>query len=207
MRFKETGVYPHPAFPIKKECIAMRKNFGVKSWFYPQPVLIISTYDENGSPDAMNAAWGGLYDGNKVELCLSAGHKTTKNIRATGAFTVSFADAANLVASDYVGLASANTEPKKMEKSGFHLTKSQFVNAPLIDELPVAMECKLVKINEDGNVIGEIVNVSADESVLGEDGNIDFSKFRPISFEPVHNGYHVLGERVGNAFQDGAALK
>lgn len=165
----------------------MRKNFGVKSWFYPQPVLIIGTYDENGSPDAMNAAWGGLYDGNKVELCLSAGHKTTKNIQATGAFTVSFADAANLVASDYVGLASANTEPKKMEKSGFHLTKSQFVNAPLIDELPVAMECKLVKINEDGN--------------------IDFSKFRPISFEPVHNGYHVLGERVGNAFQDGTALK
>ena len=87
----------------------MRKNFGVKSWFYPQPVLIIATYDENGSPDAMNAAWGGLYDGNKVELCLSAGHKTTKNIQATGAFTVSFADAANLVASDYVGLASANT--------------------------------------------------------------------------------------------------
>ncbi len=185
----------------------MRKNFGVTSWFYPQPVLIIGTYDENGSSDAMNAAWGGLYDGNKVELCLSAGHKTTKNIRAVGAFTVSFADAANLVASDYVGLASANTEPKKMEKSGFHLTKSQFVNAPLIDELPVAMECKLIKINEDGNVIGEIVNVSADESVLGEDGNIDFSKFRPISFEPVHNGYHVLGERVGNAFQDGAALK
>ena len=108
----------------------MRKNFGVKSWFYPQPVLIIATYDENGSPDAMNAAWGGLYDGNKVELCLSAGHKTTKNIRATGAFTVSFADAANLVASDYVGLASANTEPKKMEKSGFHLTKSQFVTLP-----------------------------------------------------------------------------
>ena len=94
-----------------------------------------------------------------------------------------------------------------MEKSGFHLTKSQFVNAPLIDELPVAMECKLVKINEDGNVIGEIVNVSADESVLGEDGTIDFAKFRPISFEPVHSGYHVLGERVGNAFQDGAALK
>lgn len=84
----------------------MRKNFGVKSWFYPQPVLIIATYDENGNPDAMNAAWGGLYDGNKVELCLSAGHKTTKNIRAVGAFTVSFADAANLVASDYVGLAS-----------------------------------------------------------------------------------------------------
>ena len=185
----------------------MRKNFGAKPWTYPQPVFILATYNEDGTPDAMNAAWGGISCDTELCMCISAGHKTTKNIRATGAFTVSFADAANVVASDYVGLASANTEPKKMEKSGFHLTKSQFVNAPLIDELPVAMECKLVKINEDGNVIGEIVNVSADESVLGEDGTIDFAKFRPISFEPVHSGYHVLGERVGNAFQDGAALK
>ena len=185
----------------------MRKNFGVKSWFYPQPVLIIATYDKNGSPDAMNAAWGGLYDGNKVELCLSAGHKTTKNIRAVGAFTVSFADAANLVASDYVGLASANTEPKKMEKSGFHLTKSQFVNAPLIDELPVAMECKLIKINEDGNVIGRIVNISVDEAALASDGKPDVAKLAPISYDGVRNEYFVLGEKVGDAFRDGAALK
>ena len=94
-----------------------------------------------------------------------------------------------------------------MEKSGLHVTKSAFVEAPLIDELPVALECKLIRINEDGNVIGEIVNVSVDESVLGEDGNLDMAKFRPISFEPVHNAYHVLGEKVGNAFRDGAALK
>ena len=185
----------------------MRKNFGVKSWFYPLPVLIIGTYDEQGHPDAMNAAWGGLYDGNKVVLCLSAGHKTTKNIRATGAFTLSFAVADQVQAADYVGMASGNTEPNKLEKAGFHVTKSEFVNAPLIDELPVALECKLLKINEDGNIIGEIVNVSADERVLGEDGALDFGKFRPIAFEPAHNGYHVLGERVGNAFQDGAALK
>ena len=186
----------------------MRKNFGVKSWFYPHPVLIIATYDENGNPDAMNAAWGGLYDGNKVELCLSAGHKTTKNIRATGAFTVSFADAANLVASDYVGLASANTEPKKMEKSGFHLTKSQFVNAPLIDELPMAVECRLVSYDpENCRLVGEIVNVSADESVLDENGKIDPDKLRPITFDPIHNAYRVLGEKVGNAFQDGTKLK
>lgn len=185
----------------------MRKNFGTKAWFYPLPVLIIGTYNEDGTADAMNAAWGGLYDADKVVLCLSAGHKTTKNIQAKGAFTVSFADAAHVVPSDYVGMVSGNDEPRKLEKSGFHVTKSEYVDAPLIDELPVALECRFLKINEDGNVIGQIVNVCADESVLGADGSIDFTKFRPISFEPVHNSYHVLGEKVGNAFQDGAQLK
>lgn len=172
----------------------MRKNFGTKSWFYPLPVLVIGTYDENGNPDAMNAAWGGLYDADKVVLCLSAGHKTTKNIRAKGAFTVSFADAAHAVSADYVGMVSANNEPKKMEKSGFHCTKSESVDAPLIDELPVALECKLLK-------------VSIDENVLSSDGKLDMDKFRPISYEPANNGYHVLGERVGNAFSDGGKLK
>ncbi len=185
----------------------MRKNFGSKPWLYPLPVLIIATYNEDGTADAMNAAWGGLYQGDQVVLCLSAGHKTTANIKARGAFTVSFADAAHVVPADYVGMVSANTQPNKLEKAGFHVTKSEFVDAPLIDELPVALECKLLKINEDGNVIGQIINVSADERVLGEDGSIDFAKFRPISFEPVHNGYHVLGDKVGNAFQDGGQLK
>ena len=184
----------------------MRKNFGTKSWFYPLPVLIVGTYNEDGTADAMSAAWGGLYDADKVILCLSAGHRTTKNIQARGAFTVSFADAAHVVPSDYVGMVSANSEPQKIAKSGFHTVKSGFVDAPLIDELPVALECQLLKVNEDGNIIGRIVNVSADESVL-TDGSIDLAKFRPLSFEPVHNRYHVLGEAVGHAFQDGAALK
>ena len=185
----------------------MRKNFGVKSWFYPLPVLIIGTYNEDGTPNAMNAAWGGLYDADKVVVCLSAGHKTTKNIKATGAFTVAFADAAHVIPADYVGMASGNNEPKKMEKAGFHTTKSAFVDAPVIDELPVALECKFLKVNEDGNIIGQIVNVSIDESVLDSDGKLDMSKFQPISFEPANNGYRVLGERMGNAFRDGGKLK
>ena len=185
----------------------MRKNFGAKSWFYPLPVLIIGTYNENGTPDAMNAAWGGLYDADKVVLCLRAGHKTTKNIQAKGAFTIGFADAAHVTPADYVGLVSANNEPEKMEKSGFHTVKSEFVDAPLIDDLPVALECKLLKINEDGNIIGQIINVSIDESVLDASGRLDMGKFQPISFEPANNGYHVMGERVGNAFSDGGQLK
>ncbi|EEG31409.1 flavoredoxin [[Clostridium] methylpentosum DSM 5476] len=185
----------------------MRKNFGAKSWFYPLPVLIIGTYDDGGNPDAMNAAWGGLYDADKVVLCLSTGHKTTKNIQSKGAFTVSFADAAHVIPADYVGLVSANNEPEKMKKSGFHTTKSEFVDAPLIDELPVALECKFLKMTEDGNIVGQIVNVSIDEGVLSETGDLDMKKFKPISFDPANNGYHVLGERIGNAFHDGSNLK
>lgn len=184
----------------------MRKNFGKRTWLYPMPVFIVGSYDENGKADAMNAAWGGIYDTNQVMLCLGA-HKTTDNIKTQGAFTVSIADAAHVVASDYVGIVSANDEPNKMEKAGFHTVKSEFVNAPIISELPMALECKLLKINEDGRIIGEIVNVSADESILGENGNIDPSKLQAISFDPVNNAYLKLGEKVGNAFRDGAQLK
>lgn len=185
----------------------MRKNFGTKPWFFPLPVLIVGTYDENGNPDAMNAAWGGLYDSNRVVLCLSAGHKTTQNIKAKGAFTVSFADAEHVISADYVGLVSANSDLEKLKKSGFHTSKSNFVDAPLMNELPVTLECKFLKESEDGNIIGQIVNVSIDEQVLDGNGKLDMSKFHPISFEPANNGYHVLGERVGNAFCDGRKLR
>lgn len=184
----------------------MRKNFGTKPWVYPQPVLIIGTYDADGNPDAMNAAWGGQYSGNQVMLCLGA-HKTTENIRQKGAFTVSFATAPQVIASDYVGIVSASNTPDKMEKSGFTTTKSEFVDAPLINELPLALECKLVKFNEDGNVIGEIINVSADESILDENGNVDAKKLDAIIFDPANATYLRLGEKVGNAFRDGAKLK
>ena len=137
----------------------------------------------------------------------SPNHKTTGNLKARGAFTVHFADAAHVVPADYVGLVSGRDQPDKLAKAGLHGEKSPFVDAPLLKEFPVALECKLVKITEEGNLIGQIVNVSADEAVLGADGKIDFAKFRPIAYEPVHNGYHVLGERVGSAFQDGAQLK
>lgn len=184
----------------------MRKSFGPKSYFYPLPVLIIGTYDENGNANAMNAAWGSLYDATKVILCLSAGHKTTKNILAKKAFTVSFGDKAHVVACDYVGMASGNTEEHKLEKAGFTTTKSELVDAPIINELPVTLECKFLKQTEDGNIIGEIVNVCADEKVLGEDGKIDASKLQAISYDPSHNEYVVIGEAVGKAFSDGKEL-
>lgn len=186
----------------------MRKNFGAKPYTYPQPVLIIASYDENGTPDAMNAAWGGISDDTQISMCLSAGHKTVKNILKRKAFTVSMADAANVAACDYVGIVSANAVPDKLEKAGFHTTRSEFVDAPLIDELPMALECRLVSYDEEScRMIGEIVNVSAEESVLDENGKIDPGKLQPITFDPVNNAYLKLGEKVGNAFRDGLALK
>lgn len=186
----------------------MRKNFGAKPYTYPQPVLIIASYDENGTPDAMNAAWGGISDDTQISMCLSAGHKTVKNILKRKAFTVSMADAAHVAACDYVGIVSANDVPDKLEKAGFHTTRSEFVDAPLIDELPMALECRLVGYDEEScRMVGEIVNVSAEESILDENGKIDPGKLQPITFDPVNNAYLKLGEKVGNAFRDGLALK
>ena len=119
-----------------------RVNFGVKPWLYPMPVLIVATYDENGVPDAMNAAWGIITDMNEISISMGE-HKTTENIAKTGAFTVSMATADTVTASDYVGIESAAKVPDKFAKSGFHATRSEFVNAPLIDELPMALECKV----------------------------------------------------------------
>ena len=185
----------------------MRKNFGAKTWLYPMPVLIVGTYDENGKPNAMNAAWGGIYDTNQVMVCLAHEHKTTDNIKKNGAFTVSFATAEMVVPCDYVGIVSANDVPDKFEKAGFHAVKSEFVNAPVIEELPMALECKLIKFNEDGICIGEIVNVSAEECVLDENGKVDAGKLDPILYDSVTHAYWNFGEKVGQAFSDGKKIR
>lgn len=186
----------------------MRKNFGAKPLLYPQPVFIIAAYDEAGVPNAMNAAWGGISENNELSMCISASHKTTANILARRAFTVSMGTAQQVIACDYVGIASGNQVPNKLEKAGFHVTKSEFVDAPLIDELPMAVECELIHYDpESCRMVGRIVNVSADESVLNAEGNIDVDKLEPITFDASNNAYYKLGEKVGNAFRDGMALK
>ncbi len=186
----------------------MRKNFGVKTWLYPMPVFIVAAYDNDGNPNAMNAAWGGIYTDNMIGICLSEDHKTTQNILATRAFTVSMATADQVVACDYVGIVSGNKEPDKFLKAGFHATKSEFVNAPIIDELPMTVECELVSYDtETCFMVGKIVNVSADEKILNENGKIDLSKLRPITYDPCDNNYIELGAKAGNAFSDGKTLK
>ena len=186
----------------------MRKDFGSKPYLYPQPVLMIASYDQEGTPDVMNAAWGGISDDNQISMCLSAGHKTVKNILERKAFTVSMADAAHVKECDYLGIVSANKVPDKVARAGYHTTKSSHVDAPNIDELAMALECKLISYDpESCRMVGEIVNVSIDESVLTEDGKVDVSKLNPITFDPINSAYLKLGEKAGNAFSDGKSLK
>lgn len=185
----------------------MRKNFGAKPMLYPMPVLIIGSYDKNGIPDAMNAAWGGISEENEISICVSEDHKTTKNILETGAFTVSVADEGNVVAADYVGIVSGNKENDKIKKAGWTAVKSEFVNAPLFEELPMALECRMKSYDaENCRLVGEIVNVCADERIL-TDGKIDLAKFSPITYDPVNHNYLTLGNVVGKAFSDGNKLK
>lgn len=187
--------------------IEMRKNFGSKPMLYPMPVLILGSYDKDGTPDAMNAAWGGISEENEISICVSADHKTIKNILASGAFTVSVADKDNVIAADYVGIVSGNKEPDKIKKAGWTAVKSDFVNAPLFEELPMALECILKSYDEEScRLVGEILNVCADERIL-TDGKIDLAKFSPITYDPVNHYYLTLGKSVGKAFSDGNKLK
>lgn len=186
----------------------MKKDLGVKPYIMPMPVLIIGTYNRDGSADAMNAAWGTLCEMDTVALYLSAGHKTVENIRAKKAFTVAVADEANLISADYVGLVSAHTEKKKMEKSCFTITKSKRVDAPVINELPLTLECELDYIDgKSGCVYGKIVNVLAEEKVLDNSGEVDLNKLNPISYDPASRSYFTMGEKAGKAFDAGAVLK
>ena len=186
----------------------MRKNFGPKTLCYPMPVYIIATYNEDGTPNAMNAAWGGISEEKEISICVDSAHKTAENLMARKAFTVSMATAKYVTACDYVGIVSGNKEPDKFAKAGFHAVPSEHVDAPLIDELPMALECKVISYDEETcRLVGEIVNVCVDESVLDANGKVDVSKLQPITYDSMNHRYLTLGEAVGQAFHDGMALK
>ncbi len=176
----------------------MRKNFGPKPYVYPQPVFILGTYDENGIPNAMNAAWGGLYDDDKVFICLSE-HKTTKNILKNKAFTVSVADLPHLKQADYVGMVSGNKVKDKVERCGLTPVKSDFINAPLFLEFPICIECMLEEELSVG-VVGKIINVNIDESVLDENDKVDPQKLQAISYDIMNHNYLLVSKIAGKAF-------
>lgn len=187
----------------------MKKNFGNKTIVTPLPVLIVATYDAEGKPDAMNAAWGGQCAYHHVALNLSKGHKTTENIRLRNAFTLSIANRANLVLSDYFGLVSGYKEDK-IARYGVHVTKSEFVDAPVIEEYPLTLECRVVSIEDalgEVRIVGEVINMQADEAILNEQGEVDMDKLQPLSYDSSERSYRVLGETVGKAFKDGNLLK
>ena len=186
----------------------MRKNFGAKAICYPMPVFILATYNSDGTPNAMNAAWGGISEEQEISICVDDRHRTAQNLRERKAFTVSMATADYLTACDYVGIVSGNQVPDKVARAGFHTTKSAFVDAPLIDELPLALECQVISYDpETCRLVGRIVNVCAEESILDENGKVEVSRLRPITYDPMNHHYLVLGETVGRAFQDGKALQ
>lgn len=186
------------------------RSFKPKPWVVPQPVMIIGTYDENGKPNAMNAAWGGQWDSGEVMISMGS-HATTRNLNRCGEFTLAFANRATMVASDYVGMVSARNEPDKITKTGWKVEKVSMVNAPVFKDFPMTMECRITrKIDESETgcyIIAEIVNILVDEKYLAADGKPDVEKMELIVFDPVHNGYIVLGSRAGNAFSEGKVLK
>lgn len=174
----------------------------------PMPVFILAAYDESGQPNAMNAAWGGVSNDFEVSVCISPDHKTTANILTSKAFTISMGTASQLAACDYVGIVSGNDNPGKISRAGWTAVRSEHVNAPIFKELPLAMECRLISYTpETCRLVGEIVNVSADESILNDKGKVDISMLRPICYDPFSHAYHEIGEKAGDAFKAGNSLR
>ncbi len=194
---------------VEVKAVEGRKNFTDKTVITPLPAIMIATWDENENPDVMMAAWGGQCGPKHITFELSA-HKTTENIRLKKAFTISFATKDDIAQSDYFGIVSANDVPDKVKIAGFTASKSPNVDAPIINEYKLTLECKCVTFEEDGNggarVVGEIVNMSADESILDAEGNVDLSKLQPVIFDSAKNEYRVVGEKVGTAWGSGKAL-
>lgn len=187
----------------------MRKNIKTTEAIFPMPVLMIATYNDDGSIDVMNAAWGTMLSRNQVILNLTETHKTVKNIKKRNAFTVSIADSKHVVEADYFGVVSGNNTPNKFENSGLTATKSENVDAPIINEFTICFECEFIEYQDDEygcGVIGKVVNVTADESVMNGE-NVDIELVNAIAFDPYTHGYYKVTERVGEAFKDGLKLK
>lgn len=184
----------------------MKKSLGVKPYLFPMPVLMIATYGDGDKVDVMNMAWGGICANNMVALNLDEDHKTSENIKKRGAFTLSIADIDHLAESDFFGIATGNKMEDKFERSGLHAVKSSVVDAPVVEEYPVTLECKVAEIEHKAygfRVIGEIVNVLADEKVLDEKGKVDPEKLNAFVFDQFQSGYYKIGEKVGQAWNSG----
>jgi flavin reductase (DIM6/NTAB) family NADH-FMN oxidoreductase RutF len=187
----------------------MRTKLKITEGIFPMPVLMIATYNEDGSVNVMNAAWGTMQERNTVALNLTESHKTVKNIKARKAFTVSIADAAHVVEADYFGVVSGKTEKDKFANTGLTATKSSLVDAPVINELPIAMECEFVEYQSDDTglgVIGKVLQTSVEASKM-KDGKVDVEALQAITFDPYTHGYYQVSKRVGEAFKDGLKLK
>jgi len=184
----------------------MKKALGLVQAVYPMPVLMVAAYDENGKVNVMNAAWGMICALDKIALFIDEDHKTTQNILKSKAFTVSLADRDHMDVADFFGIATGNKMSDKFERTGYTAVKSQHVNAPVIDEFPVVMECELADVVSNEHmycIVGRIANVAAEERVLSDNGKIDPEKLNALIFDQFQHGYYVTGERVGKAWNAG----
>lgn len=187
----------------------MKKDLGVLPAVYPMPVLMVAAYDENEKVNVMNVAWGQICDEDKIILFIGEGKKTWLNIQASKAFTVSIADRAHMDVADFFGIASGNKMANKFERTGYHAVPSDKVHAPVIEEFPLVMECELLEFLDTAHVsgiVGRIVNVKAEETVLDEKGKVVPEKLEAILFDQFRSGYYTVGEKVGKAWNAGAAL-
>ncbi|MCI2111708.1 MAG: flavin reductase [Bacilli bacterium] len=180
----------------------MRKNFGAKALLCPEMALVVGTYDENGKANAMVAAWGGVSDDQEVTICIGGNHKTADNLLSKKAFSLSIGGKESLSKIDFVGVLSGKSDPDKVTEAGLSPEKGAFVDAPTFSELPFVMECRLKSYDKEScRLVGEIVNVAVDESVLDEKGRIDFGKWRPLCYDPFSQSYVEVGPVAGPAFQ------
>lgn len=187
----------------------MTKNFGAKPYLFPMPTYMIGTYNEDDTVDVMMMAWGGICAEDMVALNLEAAHKTVPNIESRKAFTLAIPGTDTLKESDFLGIATANKMKDKFERTGLHAVKSENVDAPVITEYPVTLECEVVEMQNQPyglRVLGRIINVIADEKVLDEKGKIDVSKLHAFAFDQMQSGYYAIGEKVGQAWHSGAGL-
>ena len=187
----------------------MKKDLGVIQAIYPMPVLMVAAYDENQKVNVMNVAWGQICDYDKLILFIGEGKKTLKNILTSKAFTVALADEKHMDVADFLGMSSGNKIEDKFERTGYHAIKSDKVNAPIIEEFPLVIECELLEYLDQENisgVIGKIINVKADEEVLNEKGKVDPEKLQVLMFDQFTNGYYLTGKRVGQAWSEGKEL-
>ena len=184
----------------------MKKEFRVCPAIFPMPVILIATYNDDGSVDVMNAAWGTAFDTHQIELNISDEHRTTENIRKRKAFSVSLANEENMIPADYVGMVSGAKDIKKFEKTHWRAHKSDIVDAPILDDLPYSMECTLECFKEDYGIIGNVKRVLVDDKYIDQNGKINLAKMRIIAYDPFNHGYYVVGEKVGQAFSEGRKL-
>ena len=187
----------------------MKKNLGIIQAVFPMPVLIVAAYDEKSTVQAMNAAWGQICNSDRIALFIDEDHATTQALLKSKAFTVSLADQSHMAVADFLGIASGNKMPDKFARTGYRAVKSENVNAPVIDEFPVVMECELADVVSTESfycIVGRIVNTAAEEAVLDESGKVVPEKLQVLSFDQFRHGYYAMGEKVWKAWNAGASL-